>query len=238
MLIAIPSKGRPLAVKSQGVLPSAHVFVPESELEDYRRAGVKNLEAVPEKIRGITKTRNWILDHVRDPRVVFVDDDVKTQGWVKLKAHSTDHRKLTEREWIAEIIRLFELTEALKFRIFGVATQSASRSVYPWKPILLRSYVLGSFMGVANDGRTRFDERFAVKEDYELNLRCIKEDGGIVAARYLYWENSHWADDGGCKSYRTQVEELRCIRLLTKMYPGMIRKITRGGSSYSVELEF
>jgi hypothetical protein len=94
-------------------------------------------------------------------------------------------------------------------------------------------------MGIVNDGKTRFDERFQVKEDYELNLRCIKEDGGVVAARYLYWENSHWKNDGGgCSTYRTQIIELRAIRLLAKMYPGMIRKITRGGSSYSIELEF
>jgi hypothetical protein len=239
MLIAIPSKGRPTAVKSQSVLPSARVFVPESELEDYRRAGVKNVVPVPETIRGITRTRNWILDHADDRRVVFVDDDVKTQGWVKLNAHSTDHRKLAEADWIRESVKLFELTESLRFRIWGVATQSASRSVYPWKPILFRSYVTGSFMGIVNDGKTRFDERFPVKEDYELNLRCILEDGGVVAARHVFWENAHWKNDGGgCSTYRTQIIELRAIRLLAKMYPGLIRKITRGGSRYSIELNF
>jgi hypothetical protein len=238
MLIAVPSKGRPTAVKSQAVLPSARVYVPESEVEDYRRSGVKNVEAVPESVRGITRTRNWILENSKDRRVVFVDDDVKTQGWVELQKHKTVHRKLKEADWTREIVKLFELTEALRYRIWGVATQSASRSVYPWKPLLLRSYVTASFMGIVNDGRTRFDERFAVKEDYELALRCIKQDGGLVAARYLYWENSHWGDDGGCTSYRTQLVELRCIRLLMRMYPGMIRRVTRGGSSYSIELDF
>lgn len=238
MIFAIPSKGRPRGVKSKKVLPSATVFVPEAEVQDYERAGGTNVVGVPDSVRGITKTRNWILDNVQDPQVVFVDDDVKVQGWVRLEEEKAVHTKLTEADWIRESGKLFDLTEDLGFRIWGVATQSAPRSVYPWKPILLRSYVTASFMGIVNDGRTRFDENFPVKEDYELNLRCIKEDGGVVAARYLYWENSHWSDPGGCAAYRTQIMELRCIKHLTKLYPGMIRRIKRGGSSYSIELEF
>lgn len=238
MLIAIPSKGRPNGVKTKKILPSAVVYVPASELEDYRKCGVTNLVAVPDSVRGITATRNWILDNTEDPWVVMVDDDVKVQGWVRLDRASSKHLKMNEVEWIAECLRLFELTEDLGYRIWGVATQSAPRSVYPWKPILTRSYVTASFMGILNDGRTRFDERFRVKEDYELTLRCIKEDGGVVAARYLYWENSHWKDPGGCALYRTQLVELRAIKLLKELYPGMIRRIKRGGSTYSIELEF
>jgi hypothetical protein len=238
MLVAIPSKGRATAVKSQKVIKSAKIFVPEGEVEDYQRAGNSGVVGVPAKVRGITATRNWILDHADDPWVVMLDDDVKSQGYVKLDPHSTKHIKLEEKQWIAEMVRLFELTEQMKYRLWGVATQSAARSVYPWKPILFRSYVTGSFMGIINDGRTRFDERFQVKEDYELNLRCIQQDGGVVAARYLYWENSHWTDAGGCTTYRTQLVELRCIKLLAKLYPGLIRKITRGGSRYAIEIEF
>jgi hypothetical protein len=239
MLIAMPSKGRPTSVKSTKILPSATLFVPEYEAEDYRRANPSTkVVAVPARIRGITPTRNWILENAGDRWVVMVDDDVKVQGWVKLLPHKVEHRKLTEAEWLVEMVKLFEITEQLRMRVWGIATQSAPRAVYPWKPILFRSYVTASFMGIVNDGRTRFDERFVVKEDYELNLRCIKEDGGIVAARYLYWENHHWKDAGGCKDYRTQPIEAQCTLLLKRMYPGMIRKITRGGSMYSIELEF
>ena len=67
MLIAIPSKGRPTGVKSQKVLPSAHVYVPENEIASYNRAGVRNLIAVPNSVRGITATRNWILDNTDRP---------------------------------------------------------------------------------------------------------------------------------------------------------------------------
>jgi hypothetical protein len=238
MLLAIPSKGRPTGVKSQKILPSAQVYVPANEFASYQKAGVRNLVAVPDSVHGITATRNWILDNTDDKWVVMLDDDVKAQGWVKLDPHKTRQFHMTEAQWIAECIRLFDITEQCKYRIWGVATQNAPRAIYPWKPILFRSYVTASFMGIVNDGRTRFDERFRVKEDYELNLRCIKEDGGIIAARYLHWTNSHWTDAGGCAAYRTQLMELRCIKLLMELYPGMIRRVRRGGSSYSIDLDF
>ena len=93
-----------------------------------------------------------------------------------------------------------------------------------------------SCMGIINDGNIRFDERFKVKEDYELCLRCLVEDGGVVGARYLFWSNSHWKDDGGCKDYRTDEMERSAIDLLVEMYPGLIQQVTKGGSKYSIKL--
>ena len=159
-------------------------------------------------MKGITRTRNWILENSRDRWVVMIDDDVKAQGWVRLLDETTEQLTLTAAGWHSEMVRLFDLTEQMRFRIWGVATMNAPRAVYPWKPFLFRSYVTASCMGILNDGRTRFDESFPVKEDYELCLRCLKEDGGLLAARYVHWTNSHWTDAGGCGEYRTQQMEL------------------------------
>lgn len=238
MIFAVPSKGRPFEVKTQKILPSCIVYVPESEVVDYRKAGVQNVVAVPGSVKGITATRNWILDNTEERHVVMVDDDVKAQGYFKLHKFNAQQKKLTEADWIREARKIFDITEDLKYRIWGVATDGALRSDYPWRPFLFKSYVTASFMGILNDGRTRFDESFPVKEDYELCLRCLRDDGGIVAARYLYWSNSHWTDAGGCASYRTQLMELRAIKKLKDMYPGLIRRIKRGGSRYSIELDF
>jgi hypothetical protein len=238
MLLAVPSKGRAHKVKTLNVLPSAVLYVPENEVDSYCRAGFKNVRGVPALVKGITKTRNWILDNTDDLRVVMIDDDVKNQGWVKLMGEKSRHKKLSEAEWLNVCGSLFDVTEDLNWKIWGIATQSAPRSVYPYKPLLGRSYVTASFMGIVNDGSYRFDESFPVKEDYEIGLRHVKEFGGVLCARHCYWENSHWGDEGGCKDYRTGEMELDCITRLIKMYPGMIRKIERGGSEYSISLEF
>src|SRR3984893_17476228 len=107
MIIAVPSKGRPTRVLTQKHLPDCLVYVPANEAKDYERAKVRNIVAVPDKIKGITRTRNWILDHERDPYIVMVDDDVKAQGWVRLLDTSVEGVTLTQDEWRAEIVRLF-----------------------------------------------------------------------------------------------------------------------------------
>lgn len=241
MLIAIPSKGRCNRVKSARVLPSATLFVPESEADAYKINNRCEVVAVPESVRGITRTRNYILDwadQAGEPWVVMIDDDVNAQGYCKFYSEAMKHRKLSGEDWRREFLKLFELSEDLGYSIWGVATQAAPRAVYPYKPILFRSYVTASCMGLRIENGIRFDESFPVKEDYELNLRMIRDEGGVLAARYLYWSNSHWKDEGGCKDYRSQEMEADCIARLIKMYPRMIRKVTRGGSEYSIHLDF
>jgi hypothetical protein len=235
MLIAIPSKGRAGRTKSDKVLPTGVMYVPESEAHQYEQFN-KTVVAVPSSVRGITATRNWILKNTNERRVVFVDDDVKVQGWVKMLEQKSQHTKLNESQWVDICLRLFDCCQSLGWKVWGIATQSAPRSVYPYKPILFRSYVTASFMGMINDGSMYFDESFPVKEDYEICLRHIKEYGGILTSRHVYWENAHWDEGSGCGAYRTQGMEANCIKKLVKMYPGMIRQIKRGGCGYSIEL--
>jgi hypothetical protein len=79
MIIAIPSKGRAGETKTDKLLRSGVLFVPNSEVNQYRRTSA-NVVGVPDEVKGITKTRNWILKNCGQERVVFIDDDVKAQG--------------------------------------------------------------------------------------------------------------------------------------------------------------
>lgn len=238
MIVAIPSKGRAGKVPSQKIIPSAQVFVPDLEVDAYRAAGTRNVRAVPDDVLGITRTRNWILDNVDDPWVVFVDDDAKRVGWWHLLDTRGEFLPLSESEWLAVWFRLFELAYDLDYRVWGTSTDGDKKSVYTYRPLIFHTYLTASCCGIRNETGIRFDESFPVKEDYEIGLRCIKEDGGIVGARFICWGNSHWQDAGGCREYRTQQMEEDAIRRLMRMYPGLIRRVTRGGSDYSIEIDF
>jgi hypothetical protein len=52
MLVAVPSKGRAGMVRTQTVLPNCSVFVPALEAEAYRKAGSRNVVAVPNDVQG------------------------------------------------------------------------------------------------------------------------------------------------------------------------------------------
>lgn len=236
MLIAIPSKGRAGKVKSQRVIPSAMVYVPDYEADSYIKAGVRNVVAVPATVRGITATRNWILDHADSEEVVFIDDDIMRAGYIKFFAYSTKHVGMKETELLSEWQKLFDLTREMGFRVWGTSTEGSPRSCYPYKPLSFHGYITASCMGMLNDPALRFDESFPVKEDYEICLRAHQEDGGVVCARYFYWQNSHWVDNGGCKDYRTEQMEMDCIRRLQKMYPGKVRLAPNKQSDYCIQL--
>src|SRR5215471_6650248 len=167
MLVAVPSKGRAGMVRTQTVLPDCSVFVPALEAEAYWKAGARNVVAVPNEVQGITQTRNWILHHTRDRWVVMIDDDVRTHGYVKLLERAAMKVTLDAAQWLAEFRKIFEVTEGVGYRIWGVATDGATRAVYPFYPFRWRSYVTASCMGIINDRRTCFDESYPVKEDYE-----------------------------------------------------------------------
>jgi len=228
MLIAIPSKGRAGQTTSDRVLPSATLFVPANEADAYRATSRCDVVPVPQQVTGITRTRNWIPDTARDGRVVFVDDDVKKQGWMQVLPTVMRLQPMTEPQWLAEFAKLFDVALCIGYRIWGVRTEGSPRGTYPYRPFLWRTYVTASCMGILNDGTLRFDESYPVKEDYELCLRCLVEDGGVVGARFLVWENRHWADEGGCKEYRTQQMEADCIERLRQKYPGLVKRKGRG----------
>jgi len=238
MLVAIPSKGRAGSVKTLKVLPSASLFIPESEATNYRDIYPDaEIVLVPEDVRGITNTRNWVLENTTDRYVVFVDDDVRGVGYWDIGIETKTMVPLTQDELTQDWMRLFHVTDDLGYHLWGAETTGDSRTVHPHRPFVWHSYVTASCMGIVNDG-IRFNPEYPVKEDYELSLRCIKEDGGIVGARFLFWKNEHWTGTGGCVDYRTQNMEDDVINKLMDEYPGYIKKITKGGSQYSIRIDF
>ena len=236
MLIAIPSKGRAGLTTSDKILPNAVFYVPVSEVHQYE-GKVKNIVGVPKDVQGITATRNWILKNTKEMRVVFIDDDVKSCGYTKLdKRHSRKVEMKEEGFWIDEFQKIFDLTEQMGYKIWGVKTEGSPRSVYPYKPILTRTYVTASCMGMINDGEFYFDEEFKVKEDYEICLRHISKYGGILGVRYIHWENDHWESEGGCRDYRTVAMEKDCIKKLIRLYPRMVRSAKRKANEFTIQL--
>lgn len=236
MKVCIPSKGRAGACASLKILPSAYVFVPASEGAAYRRF-YQNVIDVPIEIRGITATRNFILNHFPGEYIVMIDDDVKAAGFIDMGSRKGVQIKIgDESVWEGEFKKWFAMCDAMGYKIWGLKTESARRSTYPYRPFLTKTYVTASCMGIVNDGKYRFDEDFKVKEDYEICLRHIKNEGGILGVRYMHWENEHWEKAGGCKAYRTVEMERDAIKRLIKMYPGMVKSVTMKNSIFTIKL--
>lgn len=239
MLIAIPSKSRPFRSKSKDVLTSAIMFVPNNQLELYKKI-YKEVEGIPDEVKGITKTRNWILKNYPDENIVFIDDDFKKGGyWIDKTGGGRRFVDVKDEEiWINEFEKLFNLTQSMGFKIWGAKTENSKISQHDEKPILFKTYITASCMGIVNDSEFYFDEDFIVKEDYEIGLRSIDVHGGVIGARYIGWENEHWGTNGGCGDYRTDKIERDCINRLIKKYPKYVKTVNRKNSQYCIQLNF
>ena len=236
MLIAVPSKNRAGRTTTNKILPNiATFFVPQREVHQY--SNIKNVQAVPNDVQGITPTRNWILKNTNEKKVVFLDDDAKNVGYTKLNERKSQKVEIRDEAfWFEEFHKAFDLCQQMNYKMWGVKTEAAPRSVYPYKPILTRTYLTASCMGLINDGEFYFDENFKVKEDYEICLRHIVKYGGILGIRYLHWENEHWTTEGGCKDYRTIDIERQAIKDLIRLYPKMVRSAKRKANEFTIQL--
>lgn len=77
MKIIIPSKSRAdiIGDKALRLFPDATLCVRDDELDAYTKVSDRLL-VHPANVVGIGPLRQWVLDHVDDPCVVMVDDDV------------------------------------------------------------------------------------------------------------------------------------------------------------------
>ena len=77
MRIIIPSQGRSdiIRAKALRLFPDATLCIGADEVDAYGRLSDSLLVHPPEVV-GIGPLRQWVLDHVDDPCVVMVDDDV------------------------------------------------------------------------------------------------------------------------------------------------------------------
>lgn len=234
--IAIPSKGRAGLIKSQKIFKSATLYIPESELMQYS-IYTNKIVTIPNEIKGITKTRNWILKYNKNKNVFFIDDDLKYCGYVERTDLKYKVKKLTDENIIYDVIKqLFEITEQIGSKINGFFTVDNNLTNYSYNPFLLNGVCLGSCMGIVNDGTYYFNEDYEVKEDYELTLRNLKDGLSTVRTNIIFMQHEHTQTAGGCRDSKRIEKEKRALKMLLKEYPGMIKQAKHRGTSFSIQL--
>jgi hypothetical protein len=233
--IAIPSKSRAGLITSNEIFKSAIIYVPENEVRQYSIYKNKII-GVPIEIKGITATRNWILKN-NNCNIFFLDDDFEYGGYIERTDEKYKVKRVKdENVYIKEIKKLFELSEQVNSKIFGLFTVGNNLTNYSYNPFLFNGVCLGSCMGIINDGTYYFDESFEVKEDYELSLRHYIERGITVRSNIIFMQHEHTQLRGGCRDSNRIQKEKTAIKKLITMYPGMIKEAKHRGTSFAIQL--
>ena len=206
--IVVPSKGRPEnLLKLDKLLTKYTVVVGEGDKEAYSKIETEGGEivATPERIRGITPTRNWILNNFNEETIVMIDDDFK--GVRCLVGRST--RRYTKREDIQQIIEnSMSIAEDLDISLFYWNREPNPMSFLATNPFRFVGGFASSAFGVRGR-KLNFDERLKVRgEDVDLTLQALLKDRIIFSDTRFYFDfGAIWGGEGGLQTTRTSLNE-------------------------------
>ena len=208
----IPSYNRAEKLTTLDLFPNAIVVCCESQAEAYREANPgAEIMACPDKVQGnIARVRNWIINNSPTDYIVLVDDDIKYIGGFE----NATRFKLNREQLDTLLHSGFEMMEDLGTVLWGINLNTDRQNYDEYKPISLKSVVLGVFMGIKRVPGIRFDERLPLKEDYDYSLQVLNKYRKILRLDKYHYEAEHLTNIGGCTNFRTYDKELQQLELL------------------------
>lgn len=218
--VAIRSYKRAGRVCTLGPCPFAHVWVPESQAEEYRRHYGDRVVAIPDAEDGnLCRKSNAILDRSPRPWTLILDDDIPRIGmWEGGRRHW-----LTPEQIAGMIVRGFELAQELGARLWGIAQNFDPSSYRVFCPFNLLAPILGPFNGHLSP-ELRYDERMLGKDDYDFWLQNIHRHRHTLRLNKYHYVHDHGKRPGGFVSMRTaEAEQRGADRLVAKWGSKIVR---------------
>lgn len=219
--VVCPSKGRSADVKTLEFFPELTLVVPEKENELYK-ANYPHIEVLspPAHVKGITATRQWILD--RWEEVFMIDDDVRTV--FRNFAATGEQYKINDPELVAEILNnTYEIAKGINAKIFAFSTVRHPLAYQAFKPIEHVGYFNASFCGFLSGHELSYDLAMNEGEDHYIScLNIYKHRYGLIENRYSFITDANFKATGGCNDYRTRESMIKNTIYLRKKFGEVI----------------
>ena len=217
--VYIPSKGRAGKVTTDKLFLDCIIVCPESEEKEYKKYH-KKVIGVDDNVKGITQTRNWILNNIDDEWHIQVDDDA-------LSFHKFEKGKMQtfiDKDRIHKIIdNQFNLCDGWGLKVWGFALCGDYKFYREYKPFGTQAVIGANIIGIIKND-LRFDARLKVKEDYDYAMQHIAKYKGALRCTKYGIDVIHLTNEGGCVSYRTKEVEMDAYNILLKKWGSKIVK--------------
>lgn len=218
--IAIQSYKRAGAVDTLKIVPNAAVWAHEFEVDEYR---LKNpgalVVALPDALRGnLPRVKNFIMKSVfEDPEVdalLFLDDDIRTISYWQ------DNKRVQLK---GEALYLFIVKHTVVcaewgFKLWGINVNNDKQCYREYTPFSTLSYVSSSFACFLRGNELLYDERFPLKEDYDMTIQQCDRYRGLLRVNRAYYFKKSMENVGGCGMYRNVEREKAQLELLQKKW--------------------
>ena len=227
MKTIIPTKGRADCVgrKALRLFPDATLCVGADEVEAYSRLSGDLLVHPPEVV-GIGPLRQWVLDHVDDPCVVMVDDDV-THVYSQVGFHKERIEDADTARAIVE--RLAVLAADAGVRVFGFQQAARPLTYANFRPFSLDTWV-GGLVGII--GRElRYDTRLLLRADIDFCLQSLLADRIVLVDGRYSFIHTRFAGGGGNARQRSAERHAREIAYLQRKWGPYLAVVQAKGTT-------
>lgn len=231
--INVPTYRRAGMCDTFRLLPSADFWIHKFEVEEYRKAYPKMRTMVlPDRIKGnVARVRNYILDKtVGDDVSVQIDDDTSHLLYFEGK------KKINVKKE-AEIVKFIEkmsiVARDFGAKLWGVNVNPDKQNYREYTPFSTLSYISASFSCFLKGNELRYDERFSLKEDYDMTIQQINRYRRVFRVNKWAYQKKGAEQKGGCATYRNVRKEIGQIEALQRKWGGEIVKFDRNNRSHS-----
>jgi len=216
--IVCPSMGRAGSTLVQDKVSDVIFVVPEKEALDYEKNLPNNtIIPCPNDIKGIVKTRQWMLE--KWPNIFMIDDDIYVirRQYVESQKTTTN---VTDPDEAWDIIQdLADITKQMGGYHFGFSNAREPVQYEAGRPITHTKYINNSFMGFLEGHGLSYDTTFDEAEDYYICcMNIFKNRFSVIDQRYVFKTHQNFTSNGGCAMYRTQESMIRNTNRLKALF--------------------
>lgn len=200
--ICIRSYKRAGIVKTIHIFPSAAIWVPESQGDDYRKY-YDNVVTIPDKEDGTTSKKfNAILNRTPSDYTLILDDDIPMIGmW-----NGGEGIILTPEQALYMVWQGFVLAEDLGVELWGINQGYDPMWYRTYTPFSLLAPVLGPFNAHIRP-TLRYDDSCNAKEDYDFWFQNIQKIRKTLRLNMYHYKHDIANMPGGLHSIRTNAYE-------------------------------
>ena len=229
--IVCPSKGRASNVLTKKLIEDLVLVVPAHEVEAYEEHNPEcTIVAEPEHVRGITASRQFIIDTF--PNVFMIDDDIVSirKNWIE----KGEEYLVQDPDEVNDIIqRAGDIATDIGAKMFGFANLRDPLHYVSHKPIGFTGYLNASYTGYLEGHGLAYDVSYPEGEDHYMScLNVYKNRYMFIDHRYSFVTQGNFVAEGGCNLDRTKEDMLLTTLKLRKTFGDVIKikKPTAGKS--------
>lgn len=216
--VNVPTYKRAGMIETFALMPSATFWVHKFETKEYQKAhkGIR-IAVLPDETRGnIARVRNFILKKTAgDDACLMMDDDVlHVARWEKRERI----RLNGEKAILSMVERYSRIAQEWGVKLWGINVNNDKQVYREYSPFSTLSYISASFSVFLKGNDIFYDERFSLKEDYDMTIQQLNVYRRVLRVNKFYYMKKGAEQIGGCAAYRNVAKEVAQIEALQKKW--------------------